>query len=931
MRKPVYISLFLFFCMLSSIGFSTLTTVNISVSNDTYVMPANPTSNYGTLGFIKVGYASGTAWYNTLIRFDLTTLPKNISVTNAILNLYFYSNTTKSSANENYSANRMTKIWGETNVTWNTLNDSAYNILGILSNYTTMPSAVGWVGWNVTDDAECFYRGVDINSQICSNYGWLIKGMQSFPNGVSWFESRENATTALHPYLEIIYTDNYVDLNTPNDIYTYDTQPTLNFTVYGNSSLYSCEIFLNGSSNGTISAINATPTLIQVNSILKNETFGWNITCQNETNGYNRSSIIQTLGVGKISDVATTHAFRMPTQHRSFYAQGRYWVFYTINDSGTGTFYRTSLDGITWTPPSEFSSYAHLAGFSLWNNNTHIDYVAGYGNNEGLRYRSGYLNSNGTITWITSESQISETIGKNYCDEIITHDTEGYPWITAMNGTCIVGENNATIFKSSLKNGSWQTDTGFPYSVDESLTARDVLPKPILLDNGQIYIIAAQSSTLSSNKVYGILWNGSTFTYENVSTSNVSIDYFGEFSAVSYGNDVYLVFTNLSSDIVYQKRTWGSGWSSEISLNKSTATFVSPVISSDDWGNLYVIWSGGIENERTGSTFFYRKFYQSNSTWGPLLVLKEASPGRNILRNDFHSIYYNTMNNEIGLAYQTNDTTCGVIISSTTCNSFIEFTYLTATEDAGSINVTTITQNYPNNNAFNTSSNISFGFTPIFYGGVPVNCSLYTNNSGTWQFSTTNQSIVNNNTLNSLWFNVTGLNITWSIGCYGGGLMNYSSNRTLNINNVTTSMGNSTIMTAIAPNNNVKNTTTRTIQFKFNATYLGGTPVNCSLYTNETSWSSKQLNQTPVYNKSIMNITYTFAGDGNYTWAISCWDQNSQNFTANRTLDISLTLNSTTLQVLSLGDIYAGDTRTLKTNVTDLSTNLTIGYGTMSF
>ncbi len=349
---------------------------------------------------------------------------------------------------------------------------------------------------------------------------------------------------------------------------------------------------------------------------------------------------------------------------------------------------------------------------------------------------------------------------------------------------------------------------------------------------------------------------------------------------------------------------------------------------------------------------------------------------------------------------------------------------------ASNNNVTTITQNYPNTGIFNVSSNISFGFTPVFYGGSPVNCSLYSNNSGTWGFSTANQSIVQNNTLNSIWFNVTGLNITWSIGCYGGGLMNYSDNRSLNVNHVSggnstmmvanypdnnaknytvrniefgwtptylggnikncslysntsgawgwtkanttivtngtlnklsntfagnigtvvwsigcwdetmenftsnrtlTLMGNSTIMTPIAPPANLKNTTSRTIQFKFNATYLGGTPVNCSLYTNETSWSSKQLNQTPVYNKSIMNITYAFIGDGNYTWSISCWDQNSQNFTANRTLDISLTLNLTTLQVLSLGDIYAGDQRKLQTNVTDLSTNLTIGYGTMSF
>jgi len=64
--------------------------------------------------------------------------------------------------------------------------------------------------------------------------------------------------------------------------------------------------------------------------------------------------------------------------------------------------------------------------------------------------------------------------------------------------------------------------------------------------------------------------------------------------------------------------------------------------------------------------------------------------------------------------------------------------------------------------------------------------------------------------------------------------------------------------------------TSSSVNFTFNVTTQEFSIMNCSLYTNGSGWSSKQLNNTLLLNSTNNTINYTFVEDGSYIWNILC-------------------------------------------------------------
>jgi hypothetical protein len=64
---------------------------------------------------------------------------------------------------------------------------------------------------------------------------------------------------------------------------------------------------------------------------------------------------------------------------------------------------------------------------------------------------------------------------------------------------------------------------------------------------------------------------------------------------------------------------------------------------------------------------------------------------------------------------------------------------------------------------------------------------------------------------------------------------------------------------------------TRNLNFTFNAT-TNDNFKNCSVWTNETSWSLKHSNLSAVINNTIYGINETFSSDSNFLWNIYCCD-----------------------------------------------------------
>jgi len=352
---------------------------------------------------------------------------------------------------------------------------------------------------------------------------------------------------------------------------------------------------------------------------------------------------ITTNGIGTTTE---SYGTRMPIEHLNFYAQGRFWVFFNMNN--LTEYYVTSTDGMTWSArtaivPSE--GRISQAGFSVWTNGTTIDYARGYGNeSDGLHYRRGTLNSDGSISWMAE--QVVDTGKIAFCDPTIAVDSRGYPWIGSYSSPyCVIYTYlvNSTVFKSSTNDGTWTTDVTY------NTTNTSYLPIPLPLQNGNVSIVHGFSHVYYPGGIDNVIWNGTGFgALENASVSNVSNGYFARFSAVAVGNDVHLVFLNKSNgQIVYVKRTWGSGWGTEQVLNVTSDDSSSPTLTAGPAGDLYVTWCDNLNN------IYYMVYNHTTSSWAsaPTLLTHDNS---GFPTNDRQNVFYSVTNKVLGVEYLKN-------------------------------------------------------------------------------------------------------------------------------------------------------------------------------------------------------------------------------------------------------------------------------------
>ncbi|MBW2993680.1 hypothetical protein KY317_03850, partial [Candidatus Woesearchaeota archaeon] len=125
------------------------------------------------------------------------------------------------------------------------------------------------------------------------------------------------------------------------------------------------------------------------------------------------------------------------------------------------------------------------------------------------------------------------------------------------------------------------------------------------------------------------------------------------------------------------------------------------------------------------------------------------------------------------------------------------------------------------------------------------------------------------------------------------------------------------IITLISPANNTLNAS-RSINFTAKATDNVGF-ANCSVYTDETSWSLKQTNTSPITNNTAFTINNAFSADGIYLWNMECCDI-SGNCAFNAT-NYTITID-TTAPVVSLTS-PANNTLNTTDNTPDFSFNVT--------
>ena len=147
------------------------------------------------------------------------------------------------------------------------------------------------------------------------------------------------------------------------------------------------------------------------------------------------------------------HLSWSPNLKTSFYAAGRYWVFYARAGSPGGIYYTSSADLSTWA--SEACAVADLydeRDWDLWFDGAyvHLVYVkSSPAPDYSLYYVRAQPNSDGSITWGSPQVIVSATV-YTYRRPRIAVDDYGYASVVAEQAAYYI-----KVWRNTLNNGSW--------------------------------------------------------------------------------------------------------------------------------------------------------------------------------------------------------------------------------------------------------------------------------------------------------------------------------------------------------------------------------------------------------------------------------------------------------------------------------------------
>jgi hypothetical protein len=176
------------FCCINSIA---QTTVICPVTADTFIAESAPSSNFGSDPSFVIGKESWGDYFAPLVKFDLSSIPSNASITSSYLILtYAYIQETVNGRIYNILSS-----WNENTITWNTgVNIGNYSYDFTTGSGSTISIPVHSIVANWIENGA-------------ANWGFLLTPRTSSSNGnISAFYSREAYSGAYEPELEVTYT-----------------------------------------------------------------------------------------------------------------------------------------------------------------------------------------------------------------------------------------------------------------------------------------------------------------------------------------------------------------------------------------------------------------------------------------------------------------------------------------------------------------------------------------------------------------------------------------------------------------------------------------------------------------------------------------------------------------------------------------------------
>jgi len=324
-------------------------------------------------------------------------------------------------------------------------------------------------------------------------------------------------------------------------------------------------------------------------------------------------------------------------QRKVFFANGRFWVFYS---DGTNFVYRTSSDGSSWSSPTIIGPATSGGSASVFFDGTYVHYARRWPYN--IYYRRGLPNCDGTITWSAAEQTVySGDDSDDYRNPMIVVDSGGYAWIGVRHydGThwC------PYVFKNANTDGTWSTATGFPYQLsttDDPDWRVSIVP----LTNLKVYVIYANYGSVP----LGILYDGGWGAEEN-DLADYPIWGGRAHSAVNKDDDIFFVYLRSTSpqQIRYNFRDYDGtpNWTGDILVQEGETL---PVLAINKAKNeLYCFWS----DKPTAEHIYYKKCVAGTWDTDPTDWIDESTD--HLAEWGKLSCYYKDYDFKIGLVYMT--------------------------------------------------------------------------------------------------------------------------------------------------------------------------------------------------------------------------------------------------------------------------------------
>ena len=283
------------------------------------------------------------------------------------------------------------------------------------------------------------------------------------------------------------------------------------------------------------------------------------------------------MAASMVGPTETPYPTREPVQRRSFQAAGLAWVFYS---NGVDGVYRVSPDGLAWSEEALFKEgCGDGREFSTFFDGRYVHYVyAKRVVGEPSLYRRGEPKREGGIEWSAPEQLVMQETGSRYMVPNVSLDSEGYPWITCGRGGTY--SFYSRIYKSSVKDGLWETDLEVTNPYSRSVSYGYTLPIP--LRNGRLYFLTAYSY------LYGALWDGEQWE-DTEYISNLECRYS---TAIGHNGDVHLVYRDDDNNITYRRRIAGIGWTGPISVFPTGVSIYPSLTLDPGTGDIYCLWIG---------------------------------------------------------------------------------------------------------------------------------------------------------------------------------------------------------------------------------------------------------------------------------------------------------------------------------------------------